>query len=190
MSGIRGKTDNGGIDIIEFLTEVAKHFDLNIVITSGCRTPQGQASAMYENWKKLQHGRVYSRKSLPEAARAKLDAYFEIAQNERSSPADRAKAKSVFLKLAVEIGVKSKHCKGRAVDIAQQCLSLGAYHAIVLKMQVVREGNRHDIYHFESDYPIPRVTKADKLLWGLNTTAHQSAPPGVSGGSGCIECGS
>lgn len=192
MAGVIGKTRRVGRDILEFLEEVAAYFRVTIVVTSGYRSADDQAQAMFKNWKLLQRGKVYSKKALPETHRKKLDDYYKTCYEDQEATAtDRADAKSKFIELARTQGPKSKHLAGRAVDIAQSSLSLAAYQVIVTKMRVVREGKRSDIYHFESDCPIPRITATEKKAWGtpVATTGTLSSELAlVSMGTGCLGC--
>lgn len=192
MAGIRGNIDRVGADIVEFLEEVSKHFRITIVVTSGFRSAEDQAKAMFKYWKKLERGKVYSKKALPEADRKKLDQFFKTCfEDETASAADRTEAKSSFLELAKTRGPKSKHLSGRAVDIVQSSLSLGAYQVISRKMRVVREGKRRDIHHCESVFPIARVTGAEKKCWGVPmATACTPSSADLLGSLGgeCFEC--
>lgn len=167
MPGLKGNTVKVGHDIIDYLTAIANHFKLTIVITSGYRSADDQASAMYNNWIKLKRGAVYSKKALPEEDRKKLDAFYKAAMEDpKADIAAKSKAKAGFLALARDrLGARSQHTKGRAVDVTQASISPGAYRAITLKMKDVKEGKRHDIYHFESTTLLPKPSDADKKLW-------------------------
>lgn len=160
--------DGVGRDIVDFLDAIAKRFNVTLVITSGYRAPSEQAEAMFRNWVKLQHGQVYSKKTLPEAARIQLDAFYRTSKDAKASEQARQQAKASFLKLAIEqVGNKSKHSKGRAVDMTQASVSTLVFQAITKRMLSVPEGNRRDIYHFESAAPVPAITDADRQGWQL-----------------------
>lgn len=166
MAGLQGNTDGVGRDIVEYLDAIAKHFKVTLVITSGFRTPSQQANAMFNNWLKLQRGRVYKQETLPEAARQKLDGLYKTSRNARLGAQARQRAKASFLKLAMEkVGSKSKHSLGRAVDITQASVPAPVFGAITKKMRCVPEGDRKDIYHFESDAVVAAVAGADMLDW-------------------------
>jgi hypothetical protein len=169
MSGLAGNSTVGvGSDIVAFLKEVADFFGATIYVTSGYRSPDGQAQAMFDNWTKMDHGRVYKRTSLPETDRATLDAYFEEAHDPKATRKHRHEAKEAFLKLARErVGMKSLHTRGRAVDLQQASVNAKVYKAISMRMQEVKEGKppRKDIYHFQSITAIPPVDEALKSKW-------------------------
>ena len=76
MAGLQGNLKGVGADIVGFLTDVATHFNLTIVVTSGYRDAAAQAAAMLGNWKKLKRGMVYAKATLPEEDRKKLDQYY------------------------------------------------------------------------------------------------------------------
>jgi len=170
VPGISGKTAGVGKDIIDFLDAVAKHFGCNFVVTSGLRSSDGQARAMYENWTKMHRGvkpdgcNVYSKSVLSEANRKKLDEYYRKANEDKTATgADKKKAEKDFLDLASM--VKSAHEKGRAVDIPKSSIPKAAYSAIVKRMTEKTEG-RNDIYHFQADSTIAAVTDKDQADWG------------------------
>jgi hypothetical protein len=121
---------------------------------------------MFDNWTKLKRGNVYSAKTLSASDKKTLnDYYVTAAENEQASRGDKKKAEDAFKKLAAEkVGNKSKHSTGRAVDVAQGSISSGAYKAITSAMKEVPEG-RSDIYHFESDSTLPKVTADMKAKW-------------------------
>lgn len=166
MAGLQGNTDGVGDDIVQFLGAIATFFNATLVITSGFRTPSQQAAAMYKNWLKLQRGAVYSKKTLPEAARRKLDNLYRTSKDGKASPPARQRARTAFLKLAIEqVGGKSMHSKGRAVDMTQASVPSAVFKAVTTRMTRVPEGNRRDIYHFECLAVIPAVTDVDRQAW-------------------------
>jgi len=163
-----GRSTKGvGGDIVRYLTEVCKHFNVNIWVTSGYRSPRGQAQAMFNNWIRLRRGRVYSRRTLPEADRKKLDEHYRLARETRDATAsERRTSRKAFLDLAEKkVGRKSRHSTGRAVDVAQAGMTPKVYKAITLYLREVPEG-RKDIYHFESRTRVPAVTDAIRAKWG------------------------
>jgi hypothetical protein len=172
MAGLHGNTSGVGRDIVDYLAAVAVHFNLTITVTSGYRNPSDQADAMLRYWVKLKRGKVYSKKSLPEVERQTLDDhYVTCKENPKASLADRQKAKASFLKVAAaQLGGKSKHCSGRAVDVTQASVTPAAYRAIVEQLQEVQE-KRRDIYHFECVAKIPQVTDDDRKRWDKLSTA-------------------
>ena len=181
MAGLQGNTDGVGRDIVDYLDAIAKHFKVTLVITSGLRTPSQQASAMFNNWVKLQRGRVYKQETLPEASRQKLDAFYRTSRNTKLSAQARQRAKANFLKLAMEkVGSKSKHSQGRAVDITQASVPAPVLKAITRKMKSVPEGDRKDIYHFESDALIEAIALADLQEWQVLAEAGPAAAGEVS----------
>jgi len=167
MAGLIGASVVGvGRDIVNYLTEAAVFFRATIVVTSGYRSPDGQAQAMLNNWVKLEHGRVYKPVTLPEVDRAKLDKLFQDLHQASLHAKDKEQAKAEFLKLAKErVGSKSLHTQGRAIDVARASITPQLYKAITLSMQEVHEGKRHDIYHFQSMPTIPQVDAATKEKW-------------------------
>ncbi|MEO8751095.1 MAG: hypothetical protein ABI624_00290 [Casimicrobiaceae bacterium] len=171
-AGVTGKIKGVGNDIVEYMTEVAVHFDLTIVVTSGYRDAAGQAKAMFDNWIKLKRGVVYSKKALPEEDRKKLDAHYDIVKGTKADAKSRLASEAAFLKLAAEkVGTKSRHSHGRAVDVTKASVPANAYAAITRRMQEIREGGRNDIYHFESLGIIPKVTDADRKIWDVAKSA-------------------
>ncbi|MBJ7309723.1 hypothetical protein ACFOLJ_11000 [Rugamonas sp. CCM 8940] len=180
MAGLHGNTQGVGRDIVDYLTAVATHFTLTINVTSGYRGASDQAQAMLKYWLKLKRGKVYGKKDLPEVERKKLDAYFKTCKADpKAKLTERQEARRSFLKLAGEqLGNKSRHCSGRAVDVTQASVPAAAYRAITLKLKEVREG-RGDIYHFESVATVPSVSADDKKSWDALSTS-----PLASSGSG------
>ena len=173
MPGLKGNTIGVGHDIIDYLSAVANHFKLTIVITSGYRSADDQASAMYKNWLKLKCGTVYSKKALPEADREQPDAFYKAAMEDpKADSLAKTKGKSGFLALArARLGMRSQHTKGRAVDVTQASVSPAAYRAIILHMKEVKEGNRRDIHHFESATLLQKPSAADMTAWNALSTA-------------------
>lgn len=172
MAGLSGVSTSGvGSDIVNYLTAVAEHFNVNIVVTSGYRDAAAQASAMFNNWIKLDRGAIYATATLPAADRKTLDEHYDKAKDTKATAADRATAKADFLKLAADVvGTKSKHSSGRALDVAKASVSDKVYTAIARRMTEIDE-NRSDIYHFQSDGAVPAVSEADKTAWGPAVTA-------------------
>jgi hypothetical protein len=163
---VTGKTSGVGKDILDFLDAVAKHYSISINVTSGKRTPEEQGEAMFENWGKLKRGNVYSANTLSTADKKTLNDYYVTAvEDKQASRGDQKKAEDAFKRLAAQkVGNKSKHATGRAVDVAQSTISSNAYKAITSVMKEVPEG-RTDIYHFESDSTLPKVTADVKAKW-------------------------
>jgi hypothetical protein len=190
MSGLTGVSTHGvGNDVVNYLKEVAQFFNITIRVTSGYRSPDAQAQAMLDNWVHLEHGKVYKHATLPEADRAKLDAYWAIILDKNVAANDKAKAKTGFLELAkAKVGSKSRHSQGRALDVSREHIDKIVYEAITLRLQDVKEGKRTDIYHFESTTPVPPVDQATKAKWQAlkNGTQKQSLlPPHSAHGVWC-----
>jgi hypothetical protein len=167
MAGLAGSSTAGvGKDIVEYLDAVAQFFGITIVVTSGFRSPDGQAHAMFNNWVKLEHGHVYKTSTLPEADRVKLDEFYTTAHKHKAGTKEHEHAKAEFLKLAKDkVGTKSLHTRGRAIDVSRTGIDAGVHRAITLHLQDVKEGKRHDIYHFQSEHPVPPVDEAIKAKW-------------------------
>jgi hypothetical protein len=167
MAGLTGKSTAGvGPDLVNYLTELARYFDVSIRVTSGYRTAASQAQAMFDNWVNLKHGAVYKTSTLPVADRATLDDDWTTAQSPKATAQERARAKADFLKLAQDrVGTKSMHTKGRAVDVSREQINPQVYRALRLRLLEVKEGKRTDIYHFESKRQIPPVDEAMKAQW-------------------------
>lgn len=179
MAGLHGDTRGVGSDIVDYLTAVALHFKLTINVTSGYRSAADQGKAMLKNWRKLKRGKVYSRKNLPEAQRQQLDLYYEASKaGSKLKSKDRSEAKASFLTLAADqLGTKSRHCSGRAVDVTQASVTPAAYRAITFRLTEITEG-RGDIYHFESIGKVPPVSKDDEKSWDKLSTASLSSSAG------------
>jgi len=167
MSGLTGVSTRGvGRDIVDYLRGVADHFGIDIRITSGYRDPDAQAQAMFDNWSKMKHGTIYKKTTLPEADRARLDGYWTSAQDSKSTAQEKTKAETDFLELAkAKVGSKSMHSRGRAVDVARARIDQNVYRAITMHLHEVKEGNRTDIYHFESMSVVPTVDEALRTSW-------------------------
>jgi len=172
MAGLSGVSTTGvGNDIVNYLTAVAEHFNVDIVVTSGYRDAAAQAKAMFDNWIKLKRGAVYAVATLPVADRTTLDGHYDKAKDTKATAAERDTAKADFLKLASDVvGTKSKHSSGRALDVAKASVSTKVYNAITRRLTEVDE-NRDDIYHFQSDGAVPTVGEADRTAWGPAVTA-------------------
>jgi hypothetical protein len=178
MAGLKGKTDKVGQDILDYLTAVAKHYDLTIIVTSGFRDPAGQGQAMFDNWIKLERGGVYHKKALPEADRKTLDGFYKTAkEDQKADETAKKEAEAKFIKLAGDkVGSKSRHSRGRAVDVTTASVPRTAYAAITKRMIEVKEGKRKDIYHFESAKVLAPVTEAEKKLWPKSPAKTAAAP--------------
>jgi hypothetical protein len=193
MAGLRGNTHGVGSDIVGYLKAVALHFKITIVVTSGYRNGADQAQAMFKNWLRLKRGKVYSKRRLPEAQRQQLDNFYQLCKGpSNATEQERADARASFLKLAEDkLGGKSKHCKGRAVDVTQDSIPPAAYHAITMKLKEVREG-RNDIYHFECDTFVPRASSVDMQRWDelpeLWVPSRQTNRPFLIAGSASCIC--
>lgn len=179
MAGLHGNTGGVGSDIVDYLTAVAIHFKLTINVTSGYRSAADQGKAMLKNWRKLKRGKVYSRRNLPETQRQQLDLYYEASKaGSKLKSKDRNEARASFLALAAnQLGTKSKHCSGRAVDVTQASVTPAAYRAITLRLTEISEG-RGDIYHFESVNKVPAVSADDKKGWDKLSTSVLSSSAG------------
>jgi hypothetical protein len=167
MPGLIGVSTHGvGSDIVNYLKEVARFFGVTIRVTSGYRSADGQAQAMFNNWVNLKRGAVYKLSTLPLADRSTLDGYWTTAQRHTASAHDRAQAKADFLKLAkARVGSKSLHTQGRAVDVSRSHITAKVYRAITLRLKEVKEGTRTDIYHFESRQTVPQVDAVIRSRW-------------------------
>lgn len=189
MAGLQGNTQGVGRDIVDYLTEVATHFDLTIVVTSGYRDASRQAKAMFDNWIHLKRGAVYAKAALPEADRERLDRYYRTAlEDANANGAERSAAQAAFMKLAGErVGTRSMHTRGRAVDVTQASVPAAAYRAITRRMKEVREG-RDDIYHFESAARIPKPGAADRRAWGSPPVSLQGRTRTLLAGGGVAPC--
>jgi hypothetical protein len=151
---VTGKTKGVGKDIIEFLVRVAVAENLNIVVTSGFRDAKTQAKAMFDNWEKLERGRVYASHVLPPPDRQESDLLYSRAKSAKSD-LDSQRAKQKFLSLAERVvGTKSAHSQGRAVDILRSSLNASAVSRILSRMEERPEGRRTDIRHFQSRGPV------------------------------------
>jgi hypothetical protein len=189
MSGLTGVSTKGvGRDIVDYLREVADYFGVTIRVTSGYRDPDAQARAMFDNWSKMKHGRIYKKSTLPEADRAKLDEYWTAAQSSKSTAQEETKAETDFLELAkAKVGSKSMHSQGRAVDVARAHISQKVYRAITMHLHEVKEGSRTDIYHFESRTVVPKVDQAMRDSWRDldSASCHPHKPPQPARGIWC-----
>jgi hypothetical protein len=167
MAGLSGVSTAGvGEDIVSYLREAARFFKVTIHVTSGFRSADRQAQAMFDNWIHLERGEVYKKSTLPEADREKLDELFDTAHDVTSTALERHKATTDFLALAKErVGSKSLHTRGRAVDVRRAHIGPGLYKALTLHLQEVKEGKRTDIYHFQSLENVPAVDDAIKAQW-------------------------
>jgi hypothetical protein len=167
MPGLTGHSTHGvGQDLVNYLDEVAHFFGVTIRVTSGYRSPDGQAKAMFDNWENLNHGKVYRASTLPPADRDTLDGYWAASRDPKSSAQDRSKAKADFLQLAKDkVGSRSAHTRGRALDVSRDQIDARVYQAITLRLKEVKEGTRTDIYHFESQGTVPPVDDAMKAKW-------------------------
>jgi uncharacterized protein YcbK (DUF882 family) len=181
MSGLSGVSTHGvGHDLVKYLAEVAHFFGITIRVTSGYRSPDSQAEAMFNNWVHLDHGKVYKVTTLPAEDRIKLDQYWTTAHSPTANAQQKAKAKADFLELAkAKVGSKSMHTRGRAIDVSREHIDQKVYRAITMHLHDVREGKRTDIYHFESLHTVPPVDQATKAKWQAikNGTHHTHPPP-------------
>ncbi|HVT82014.1 MAG TPA: hypothetical protein VHM90_15320 [Phycisphaerae bacterium] len=162
--GVQGKIDGLGKDIVDFLGEVGEYFSVHIKVTSGLRDADAQANAMYDNWIKLERGKVYAAAALPARNREAMDKYYKIAEEtDSATEKQKSDAKDKFLELGRL--VKSRHSGGRAADIWLASISKAAHRAILMRMNEVKEGTRTDIIHVESTSIIPAVNDALRTKW-------------------------
>jgi len=134
---VSGKTTGVDAKLLAVLEKVAKKHKIGIYVTSGKRTADQQASAMWNNWVKLKRGDVYKASVLSAETKKKLDGHFNQAK------------KKEFLNLVKDkFGCKSRHCTGKAVDIRKSGITDAAYKDILKELKEVDE-KRKDIYHFE-----------------------------------------
>jgi hypothetical protein len=166
MAGLAGKSTSGvGADVVAYLKAVADFFGVTIWVTSGYRSADGQAQAMFDNWVQMKHGACY-KSTIGQAQWKKLDDWFITAHDGKATSKDRDTAKADFLKLAkATMGSRSRHTSGRALDVAKSGISPAIYKAITLHLHEVKEGNRKDIYHFESIAQVPDVDAQTKAAW-------------------------
>jgi hypothetical protein len=184
--GVSGKIDRLGTDIVAYLQEVGQYFGLHIKVTSGLRDADAQANAMYDNWIKLERGKVYAQAALPERNREEMDRNYKIAEETRAVTADQKKqAKEKFLELGRL--VKSRHSGGRAADIWLASITRAAHRAILMRMKEVKEGTRTDIIHVESVTIIPAVDDHLRTKWRALLDGQSSHPHGSDHRQG--ECG-
>ena len=134
-------------------------------MTSGFRDPRGQAEAMLDHWIDLKRGEVYKTSALSETDRKQLDDdYVTAFESKKVDGKARKDAAASFLEVAAT--VKSVHNKGRAVDLATASVPSKALKVLELKMHLVDEGGRTDIYHLENAEKIPAPTDKEKEEWG------------------------
>lgn len=166
MVGLAGKSTQGvGSDIVAYLKAVAEFFGATIVVTSGLRSADSQAQAMFDNWVKMNHGACY-KNSIGYDNWKKLDEWFITAVDQKAESRDRDEAKTNFLALAKEkMGSRSRHVTGRALDVSRSGITPAIYHAIRMQLTDVPEGQRTDIYHFESVHQVPPVNDDMKAKW-------------------------
>jgi len=165
MGGVTGKTSGVGSDIIDYLKAVGVYFDITINVTSGYRDARAQGRAMFDNWIKLDRGKVYKTSALSEKNRQQLDGFYKTAVEDKKADGKAKKqAEADFLALAST--VKSMHALGRAVDVARSSVPAKAYKVLLLQLSEKKEGARTDIYHLESANKIAAVTEKDKEKWG------------------------
>lgn len=183
MPGLTGaSTARVGADLVSYLQEVARFFGVSIHVTSGYRSPDGQARAMFDNWAKMKHGRIYKTSTLPANDREALDVDWTTAHDRSASAAARSQAEAAFLERArTVVGSKSMHTQGRAIDVRRLGITSAIYHAIVLHLNEVKEGTRTDIYHFESRNAVPAVDDALRAQWqALRDGSKRSPKPRVA----------
>jgi hypothetical protein len=178
-SGVTGKLNGVGADIVAYLTEVGQFFDVLIYVTSGKRDEYEQAIAMYDNWLKLERGAVYSKLSLSDKNRALMDGFYRKSENKNETDDVRKDAKDKFV--AIGRTVKSRHSSGRAVDIRLSSINAKVRAALHMKMKEVKEGKRKDIIHVESKSLIPAVDPKLKDRWRRLRDGKTAAAPAAAG---------
>lgn len=108
-------------EIIAYLEAAANHYRKNIVVVSGKRDPEGQASAMWQGWGgHLKRGTIYTYLQKHETDRKELDKYYVLAvETPGTDAAAKQKAKQQFVAKIASIGAPiSRHITGEAVDIS------------------------------------------------------------------------
>ena len=111
---VNGDTAKVGSDIVKVLEAVADHYGATIDITSGWRSPEGQASAMWGGWNKHlakngKNGGIYKLLQKDGKLRAEMDEQFKNG--------DQNKFTALVVKNAAGL---SLHLTGRAVDVSKK----------------------------------------------------------------------
>lgn len=190
MAGLTGVSTQGvGRDIVDYLRAAAEFFGVDVRVTSGYRDADAQAQAMFDNWDKMKHGRVYKTSILSETDRARLDEFWAAARNSKSTAQAQTEAETEFLKLArAKVGMRSMHSRGRAVDVSRAHIDQRVYRAVTMHLHEVQEGDRTDIYHFESAVVVPTVDEALRSAWrelDAGGYHHPHTPPRPAHGVWC-----
>lgn len=117
---VSGKTTGVLSGIIKYLEAVSAHYGKEIVVTSGKRSPEHQATVMWENWPyHLERGKIYAFLVSNSETRLQLDAYYNTGHSAAANATQKMKAKQDFSTKIVSIASKlSRHLTGEAVDIA------------------------------------------------------------------------
>lgn len=104
MNKVSGKIAGVEKNIIDYLEEVANHFNKKIVITSGKRSAEYSGKAMFSVWvNNLKRGKIYKSSSLSSQDREQLDQYYKTAMEDKAKkPSEKQEAKKSFIDLAAK----------------------------------------------------------------------------------------
>lgn len=167
---VTGKTAGVNTGIISYLQAVASHYGKAIDVTSGKRSAQEQANAMWSGWAQhLERGKIYAYLQQNESIRKELDGYYNSAHSATASVADKTKARQSFETKVVSIaGSLSRHLTGEAVDVS---LSTDSKILRALKVGFTYIEEKHQgvikCHHFDTRKfgNAPPVTESIKAQW-------------------------
>ncbi len=155
--GVSGDVRGVNVNIIKYLKAVASHYQTNIVVTSGKRTPVRQARAMWNNWDKhLNQGSIYKYLRKRRILRKELNKLF------------KAKSRNEFNQKVLPVArFLSSHVSGRAVDVTLTT-NKKVLAAIKAGLRYVKETHKGKIkcHHFEiSKGKQAQISKEVTKLW-------------------------
>ena len=148
---VTGKTSGVQSILIDALEAVADHYGVTIIVTSGKRSPQDQASAMWDNWKtNLKEGEIYAAlKGDRETLKTLQDAY---------DGNDRKTFDSTVTKIASKL---SRHLSGDAVDVKMNT-DAKAVKAMASMFNHIEEKTCH---HFDTKRAPSSINDSVKSKW-------------------------
>jgi len=167
---VTGKTAGVIPGIITYLNAVASHYGKELRVTSGKRSPEGQADAMWQGWgEHLERGKIYASLRANETVRSELDGYYNTAHAAHASAMTKQQAKQKFTMKIVSIASGlSRHLTGEAVDIALST-DKRLLDAIKVGFEYLEEKYKGVIrcHHFDTRKfgKAPEVTDALRATW-------------------------
>ena len=128
--------------LLYLVQEVSTHFEKDVLLTDGFRTPERMATTLWNNWVSLDRGKIYGVFKRDETLRKKFDGYFNN------------KDRATFIKEATTLAKNNKgmswHMKGEAVDVRRSTLTSAMIKTLLLYLKSYNAGKSNSFVHFDT----------------------------------------